>query len=284
MSARPYLLWTRFEQENENDADAWRWSASIGDQSSLLSDLCEWRDPVARFAPRWWSGWVTEPRDFAGPRIPPTARQWQRVHGQTAVGWMRSSGVAQRMLDDVCVAVQTTVDWVVGDDPERARQVINQYPSVLSRCDDLSFEDIFQALAYLILHLPDRYCRMFQVLERLLVDGRLPVGRGDHFAAIDIGAGPGPGIFAMRNFYAALACYTKLHDPSWQVSTTVGCGRAGVGWLCWCTRDPAFGSFRAQTRGRRSAGSSGSLARCRTTPRRRLPLRSQLRPRSPVAA
>jgi hypothetical protein len=73
------------------------------------------------------------------------------------------------------------------------------------------------ALAYLINHVPDRYCRMFQVLERLLAVGQLPVGKRDNFAAIDIGAGPGPGIFAIRSFYAALACYARLHDAEWAV-------------------------------------------------------------------
>ena len=148
-----------------------------------------------------------------------TARQWQHAHGQAAVDWMRSSGVAQRMLADICAAVETTVEWVVGDDSARARQVIEQYPEVLKHCDDLQFDDPAQALAYLILHVPDRYCRMFQVLERLLLNSRLPLGRSGNFAAIDIGAGPGPGIFAIRGFYAALACYVRLHDPSWRVAT-----------------------------------------------------------------
>jgi hypothetical protein len=148
-----------------------------------------------------------------------TARQWQYAYGQAAVDWMGSSGVAQRMLADICAAVETTVQWVLGSDSARARQVIEQYPEVLSRCDHLQFGDPAQALAYLILHLPDRYCRMFQVLERLLLSARLPLGRSGDFAAIDIGAGPGPGIFAIRSFYAALACYARLHDPSWRVAT-----------------------------------------------------------------
>jgi hypothetical protein len=147
-----------------------------------------------------------------------TARQWQHAHGQAAVDWMRSSGAAVRMLADICAAVETTVRWLVGDDPVRARQVIEQFPRVVDRCDDLQFDDPAQALAYLILHLPDRYCRMFQVLERLLLNGRLPIGKRDNFAAIDIGAGPGPGIFALRSFYAALACYARLHDPSWPIA------------------------------------------------------------------
>jgi hypothetical protein len=163
--------------------------------------------------------YVTETADRPGSRPATTAHQWQRTHGQTAIDWMRSSGAAQRMLDDICIAVTATAGWMVGDDPEMARQVIEQYPQVLSRCDDLHFHDEAQALAYLILHLPDRYTRMFQVLECLLLGGMLPVGKSDSFAVIDIGAGPGPCIFAIRNFYAALAHYARANDPDWTIAT-----------------------------------------------------------------
>jgi hypothetical protein len=148
-----------------------------------------------------------------------TARQWQLAHGQQVVGWLHSSGVAARLLEDICAAVEATVVWIVADNPEVARQVITQFPDVLKKCDSLTFDAVDQALAYLILHLPDRYSRMFQVLERLLLSGALPLGKSDNFAAIDIGAGPGPGIFAIRSFYAALAHYVSLHDPSRPVAT-----------------------------------------------------------------
>jgi len=153
------------------------------------------------------------------PQTPlaPTARQWQLAHGSEAVEWMHSSGVAPRMLADICAAVETTVNWLISDNPDRARWVIRQYPRVLSSCDELQFNDPAQALAYLILHLPDRYCRMFQVLERLLLSAKLPLGRSQGFAAIDIGAGPGPGIFAIRSFYAALAHYAAIRDPQWPI-------------------------------------------------------------------
>src|SRR5216684_9428076 len=148
-----------------------------------------------------------------------TARQWQLAHGRDAVEWMRSSGVAQRMLTDICTAVETTVEWLVQGDPQRARWVIQQYPQVIENCDALSFNDPAQAMAYLILHVPDRYCRMFQVLERLLLMGTLPLGRSPSFAAIDIGAGPGPGIFAIRSFYAALAKYAAMRHSDWPIIT-----------------------------------------------------------------
>jgi ribosomal protein RSM22 (predicted rRNA methylase) len=163
----------------------------------------------------------------SAPRPQPatSASQWQLAHDQAAVEWMHSSGVAQRMLTDICTAVEKTVDWLIQDDTHRARWVIQQFPGVLTCCDVLQFNDPAQALAYLVLHLPDRYCRMFQVLERLLQSGRLPVGRRrelaafDDFAVMDIGAGPGPAIFAIRSFYAALAHYSTLHDPPGHIAT-----------------------------------------------------------------
>ena len=142
--------------------------------------------------------------DASRSRPTATARQWQVAHGRDAAEWMRSSGTAQRMLTDVGAAVETTVDWLIQGDSQRARWVIRQYPRVLTSRDALQFNDPAQALAYLILHLADRYCRMSQVLEHLLLSARLPLGRrrdfaaADSFAAIDIGAGPGPGVTTAR--------------------------------------------------------------------------------------
>lgn len=142
-----------------------------------------------------------------------SARQWELAHGRAAVDWMHSSGIALQMLADICDAVEITVDWLISNDARRAQWVIRQYPRVLKCCDNLQFSDPAQALAYLILHLPDRYSRMFQVLERLLVTAKLPLGRNRSFAAIDIGAGPEPGILAIRSFYAALTRYGSVGDP-----------------------------------------------------------------------
>jgi hypothetical protein len=121
-----------------------------------------------------YHGVVTEPQ---GMRQAKTARQWELVNGGTIVDWMRTSGVAQRMLADICFAVEATVSWTVHNEAEMARRVIAEFPSVLSKCDSLDFDTMEQALAYLILHLPDRYTRAFQVLEQLLVNGVLPLGK-----------------------------------------------------------------------------------------------------------
>lgn len=94
--------------------------------------------------------------DTFAPRPTQSARAWELVHGQAAVDWMHTSGIAQRMLTDICTAVNTTVDWIVRNNTEVARGVITEFPHVLSECDSLDFDTQEQALAYLILHLPDR--------------------------------------------------------------------------------------------------------------------------------
>lgn len=158
------------------------------------------------------------PGDVSGSAAFRSARQWELAYAGAVADWLATSGLAERMLADACAAVDTTVSWLVEPGWLEAGAVLAEYPNVLSRCDELKFNDGAQALAYLVLHLPDRFSRMFLVLERLLALGHLPLGRSDHFAAIDIGAGPGPGIFAIRAFYAGLARYAALYHPSWPIA------------------------------------------------------------------
>ena len=60
------------------------------------------------------------PRDVPDSQLV-TARQWQRTHGPAVLDWMRSSGVAQQMLADICAAAETMARWLTRDDPEQAR-------------------------------------------------------------------------------------------------------------------------------------------------------------------
>ena len=160
-----------------------------------------------------------------GDNIPQTVRQWELLHGSEIIAWLESSGVKQRMLDDIYHAVELSANWFMEYEGIDGLQILSQYPDVLANCDKLDFNDPSQAAAYLMVHLADRYCRVWQVLEELLKAGRLPLGKSPNFSALDIGAGPGPGIFAVRHFYAVLAYFTALHKSKYQVMPLA---RAGV--------------------------------------------------------
>jgi hypothetical protein len=143
------------------------------------------------------------------------------------------------MLADVCQSIATTVDLAVARYAE-PRQVLEWFPRVLDSCDQLQFDDYAQALAYLILHMPDRYCRMFQVLERLLTLARLPIGRSKNFAAIDIGAGPdlesSPFAVSTPHLPTMPACTTR--GTPWRRSATPTLSKAAGRCLWSCTISP----------------------------------------------
>jgi hypothetical protein len=148
----------------------------------------------------------------------PSARQWGLRYGAVFSQWLRSADIAVRLLDDVCTAAVATTAFAASTGATSADEVLGAFPSILYACDELSFHSMAEASAYLAVHLSDRYCRVFDVLELLLAKGALPLGISARFAAIDVGAGPGPGIFAIRAFYAALAAYTASHESGWRVA------------------------------------------------------------------
>lgn len=73
-------------------------------------------------------------------------------------------------------------------------------PEVLRDCDNLTFDTDAEIRAYAALHLVDRYGRVLQVLEYLFAVGRLPI-RHDGVAALEVGAGPAPALYAIHDFY-----------------------------------------------------------------------------------
>lgn len=114
---------------------------------------------------------------------PKTARQWGLLHGGEILSWLVSSGVKQRMLDDVCRAVDQAVAMLAQGygNANSELQILSQYPHVLKNCDDLDFNDPHQVTAYLAVHLVNRYCSVWRVLEELLQAGRLPLGKDQPF-------------------------------------------------------------------------------------------------------
>lgn len=94
----------------------------------------------------------------------------------------------------MCAAVAATLDWWLADGQVAADAVARRLPAVLSECDRLGFADASEAMAYLVLHLADRYGRATQALELLLAEGWLPIRR-ERKAVLDVGGGPAPGLY-----------------------------------------------------------------------------------------
>ncbi|MFD0417311.1 hypothetical protein [Streptomyces sp. NPDC127108] len=88
-----------------------------------------------------------------------------------------------------------------------------------------------EAAAYTVQHVTDRYGRVTQVLERLFAAGHLPL-RLRQMSVLEIGAGPAPGLYAARDFYADVGLWAETTDhqvPFRPVTRTHGLDR-GEAW------------------------------------------------------
>jgi len=81
--------------------------------------------------------------------------------------------------------------------------VARSLPDVFRNCDALSFSHMSEAVAYAGVHLLDRYGRVMQVLEYLMVNGRLPL-RKVGLKVLEVGSGPAPALYAVHDFYSIL--------------------------------------------------------------------------------
>jgi SAM-dependent methyltransferase len=98
-------------------------------------------------------------------------------------------------------------------DQSLAEAAVRQFPDVLRSCDSLEFDSAAQTVAYTIWHLADRYGRVTQVLDRLFELGHLPM-RLRGATVLEVGAGPAPALYAIRDYYDDLLAWIAADELS----------------------------------------------------------------------
>lgn len=133
------------------------------------------------------------------------AGRWQRKHAQSLEEWRESgASLATPHLTTLCQAVNETARELPGDLHSLGTKLL----PTRDRCDDLCFLGNDEVAAYMVQHLTDRYGRVTQVLEHLFAAGHMPMRRRQ-MSVLEVGAGPAPGLYATRDFYADLALWAE---------------------------------------------------------------------------
>jgi hypothetical protein len=111
-------------------------------------------------------------------------------------------------------------------DPEAvARSLV----PVLSSCDSLEFADRAEVAAYAGLHLTDRFGRVFDVMCELFERGCWPL-RHRGVKVLELGSGPGPGIYGASAFSRAVSDWPVGRTREVQPVTLAHMLDRGVGW------------------------------------------------------
>jgi ribosomal protein RSM22 (predicted rRNA methylase) len=133
------------------------------------------------------------------------AAPWLKSKATDFLQWTADSGVvasnSATMSEAISIAVHPSFFWV-----EEMRSLASCLPKVLNSCDGLRFSSLSEATAYAGLHLLDRYGRVAQALEYLMRVGRLPI-RKRAVKVLEVGAGPAPALYAVRDFYSMLRAW-----------------------------------------------------------------------------
>ncbi len=97
-------------------------------------------------------------------------------------------------------------------------------PAVLSCCNEQrTYEMPGAASAYAWLHLLDRYVRTWIALEKLVVEGCIPLARYG-VRTLDVGTGPGPSAFAVHDFYATMTEFAnQTGNAQWRQPPRLTC-------------------------------------------------------------
>ncbi len=134
-----------------------------------------------------------------GVTAPPlSARRWEISAAPAFFSWREESGAAVSKMTAFAQSVHRTIA-AEGWWRSSLADIAPWLPEAL-RPDNLTFGTDAEVRAYAALHLVDRYGRVLQVLEYLFAAGRVPLRRAGA-AALEVGAGPAPALYAIRDFY-----------------------------------------------------------------------------------
>ena len=143
------------------------------------------------------------------------AMSWRRQQLEVAGDWndwikMRELQSLARIADDVVRYFSEIVRT-----REQATRVWQAVLNTRACCSELRiFDDDMVVLAYVLNHFLDRYLRTWVALGRLFDVGVLPMAKNG-VSVLDVGAGPGPSVYAVQDFYDSVRLFGQtMNIPS----------------------------------------------------------------------
>ena len=123
--------------------------------------------------------------------------------------WLEETDFLWKRFDAIATGLEKSILELLSED-EFARRVAAKFEEVLSRCDEIDYNDDETAVAYCILHFLPRY-RMFQLIYyELLINNILPI-KNNQINTLDIGTGPGPSMYALSDIYSSLQIFGAVN-------------------------------------------------------------------------
>lgn len=111
-----------------------------------------------------------------------------------------------RLMEEVVTEyLNRALNFYDDDCPEYPAIICRQIPTVLSRCDEITYNEAGVPEAYIMLHFLDRYHRFQLIFLDMLQNGTFPIR--DTINVMDVGTGPAPSLFALSDMVLLINQY-----------------------------------------------------------------------------
>lgn len=134
-------------------------------------------------------------------------RRLLRKHGSAFLAWLEAEAVFDNAFNVLAADLESFILQTLTDKPI-AETFMEAIPDVLSKCNDDIYDLPLRPEAYAYMHLLERYRRTWRVLAELTRTGDLPLARYG-VRTLDVGTGPAPVLYAVNDFYRALARFAE---------------------------------------------------------------------------
>lgn len=125
--------------------------------------------------------------------------------------WCDSNRKFEGDFDNIATFFENFIFSNYLNNRELSIRIIGKFQDVRSRCNYLSFNDDKEVIAYNILHFLIRYHRFQIIYTKLFEGGLLPV-RNKPSNILEIGLGPGQGLYALADLFYNLKEYGFKRD------------------------------------------------------------------------
>ena len=102
------------------------------------------------------------------------------------------------------------------EDVDMQALICRQIPTVLSRCDEITYNEPGVPEAYILIHFLDRYHRFQLIFMDMLKKGTFPIR--ETIDVMDVGTGPGPSLFALSDMILLINQYLGEKENSKGIS------------------------------------------------------------------
>ena len=126
------------------------------------------------------------------------------IEKKNFIKWLEDNNKLEIRFNEISDTLETYLEDYL---KKRKLDISKSFEEVLSKCNEIEYEDEEVVIAYIVMHFLDRFRRFQLNYKKIFEKGLLPIR--EKINAIDIGTGPGMSMYALSDIYKLYQEYER---------------------------------------------------------------------------